>query len=104
MYDPNAGAMPPDLMSMMGGGEAPPEAPPEESAGSEDTLTILQRMIEDAQAYIDAEKDPEDRATMSKVLQTLLQYQADEQKEKDSALGTSPAMKHMRRNSGQRSQ
>lgn len=84
--------MPAGLLSMLQGGMGTQEEQQPES-----TVEILRRMIEDAKRYIDVEQDPEDKATMSKILQTLLQYEADEQRERDSALGASPAVKYLRR-------
>ncbi len=98
---PSGGGMPPGLAALAGG--APPPSIQLPSGGNDEGRSpeeILRDMIADAHAYIKAEKDPEDRATMSKVLQTLLQYQADEQKQRDAALGTSPAVKHLRSVSG----
>lgn len=54
-------------------------------------------MIELAKRYIDVDQDPEDKATMAKVLQTLMKYEADEQRERDAALGTSPSQRYLRR-------
>ena len=85
--------MPPGLADLLGGGGAPPQ----QGGGDESSaLQILKQMIQLGKQYVDVEPDPEDKATMGKILQLLLQYEAKDQKEKDAALGTSPALKHVR--------
>lgn len=93
--------LPPDMMAAIGGGEssAPVPAGGESapSEGGESTTAILERMISDAQAYITAEKDPEDKLTMTKVLTTLQQYLAEEQKEQDDLLAGKASPKVLRK-------
>lgn len=93
---PQGGGSP--LDALMGGGPPPveePEAAPDEGGGS--TVEILDRMISDAMAYIDAETDEEDKATMTKVLSTLQGYKASEQKERDGMMQGKVTPKGMRK-------
>lgn len=87
----------PRILGLLGGGGPRPPGPPQATGPPGDTIEILRRMIDLAKQYIEVEQDPEDKHTMAKVLQTLLQYQADEQKERDTAVGASPAVKYLRR-------
>jgi hypothetical protein len=94
---PEDQSMPPELLGLLGGGPAEEELPVDEAPEEEDPVSILQQMIELAMRYQEVEEDPEDRATMAKLLATLRQYEANEQKERDQALGAGPAVKFMRR-------
>lgn len=49
------------------------------------------------QAALDAEKDPEDRAEIAKLLASCHKIEADRQKERDSAMGLSAQHKFIRR-------
>lgn len=50
-------------------------------------MAILDRMIQDAQAFIKTQQtDPIDTETMGKVLQQLLGYKAKEQKDQQDAM------------------
>lgn len=97
--------LPPDMMAAFGGAgadpsgapvdaQAPSEAP---SEGGGSTTEILERMIADAQAYIEVEQDAEDKLTMTKVLTTLQGYLAAEQKEQDDLLAGKASPKVLRK-------
>lgn len=98
--DPGGG-----LAALFGGGgpAGPPPGPeqqgPAEGGDTDNPVSILQRMIDDAKTYLDVEQDEEDKATMTKVLSQLQSYLAKEQKEAHAALGVSPAQKFMAKRS-----
>lgn len=99
-----------DILGMIGGASAsaeggalPPQVSPPpgatgqtQSMGGGDTVSILRQMIDLAKSYMEAESDEEDIATMTKVLQTLQQYLADEQAERDDAMQGKFSPKAMR--------
>lgn len=91
--------MPPSITVGGGpGGDTPDGGAGGPGGNSEQqALALLRRMIDLATQYIQVEPDPEDRATMSKLLATLHDYEAKDQKEADAAMGTGPAQKFMRR-------
>lgn len=64
-----------------------------------DAVAILKKMISLAQQYVQVEQDDTDKHTMMKVLTQLQSYLANEQKEQEAAMGTSPAMKFLSKNS-----
>ncbi len=96
--------IPPDLQALLGAHDAavggPPQgqdpgivgpgAPPPQDQGpppEEDPVAILDRMIQDAQAFIATQQtDPVDSHTMSGVLQKLLDYKAKEQKDQENMM------------------
>lgn len=94
------GGPPPGLaeaLAGLGGGgppQAPDEAPPDEQAPT-DTVEILKQMIDLAMQYQDVEDDDVDKANVAKILAQLQGMLATEQKEKESALGVSPAVKYL---------
>ncbi len=105
--------LPPELAALMGGGGGAPMAggdpmagmAPEPAAdpaagGGDSTTSILERMIADAKLYVEVEQDEEDKLTMTKVLTTLQQYLADEQKETDDLLGGKVSPRALRKVSG----
>lgn len=103
--------LPPELAALMGGGGGDPMAgaapdpmagapAPGQDADGEDTVAILERMIADAQKYLQVEQDEEDKLTMTKVLQQLQQYKANEQKETDDLLGGKVSPRALRRVAG----
>lgn len=74
------------------GGELGPAMPAPAGAEAADTISILKQMLDLAQQYLVVEEDEEDKLTMTKVLQQLQGYLAEEQKEKDGMLqGKMPA-------------
>lgn len=81
------------LLGAMGGGGAPQGPPAPAPRG--DTVSILKQMIELAIQYQQVEEDDVDKANVAKVLQQLQAMLATEQKEKESALGTTPALKFL---------
>jgi hypothetical protein len=112
--------MPPELLELLAGGGAPAEAPmgpaeapmPPDSGGvapasssspaggQQAAIEILKQMISLAQEYVQVEPDDIDKETMTKVLSTLQGYLAKNQKESEAAMGTTPALKGMRRAMG----
>lgn len=71
------------------------QQPPAPQSGG-DTVDILRQMIDLAKNYIDAEQDEDDKLTMTKVLTTLQQYLAAEQKERDDAMQGKASPKMLR--------
>lgn len=57
----------------------------------------LGRAADALQAALDAEKDPEDRAEIAKLLAACHKIEADRQKERDGAMGLSSQHKFIRR-------
>lgn len=92
--------MPPELMAFLqqhAAAGAPPAGPPgppgAPGAGNEaQPLAILRQMIQLGQRYVQLEPDPEDRATMAKVLATLHQYEAKDQQDAQRVMGANPSM------------
>jgi hypothetical protein len=66
-----------------------PHAPSEGNAGD--------KAVSALQAWLHSEQDPQDKAVISGLLQKAHQLQANEAKEKDAAIGVSPAQKFIRR-------
>ena len=89
--------MPPDLMSMLGGGgpQGPPPGPPAppaspaspEGDGGGSTSDVIKEMISAAMAYLDIEDDEQEKAQMTAVLKSLQDFLAREQKEEQDAMG-----------------
>ncbi len=77
----------------MGGPPGPPPGPP---AGGGNALAYLRQALQALRQYEQAEPDPEDKAVAAKVYGLLIQLMAKDQKEKDAAMGTTPAHKAMR--------
>jgi hypothetical protein len=75
---------------IVGPGAPQDQAPPPQDQGpppEEDPVAILDRMIQDAQAFIATQQtDPVDSHTMSGVLQKLLDYKAKEQKDQENMM------------------
>jgi hypothetical protein len=103
------GGVPPELMAaLQGGGAAPPgmgmAPPPQDFSGeqagpppnSADALADLIQLVQ-SHPYVQTEQDPEDIAAIQNIIAQLTKLQAKQQKEKDAALGVSPAQKGMRR-------
>ena len=100
-----APSLPPGLQALLSGGNAaPPGQPPPQQAPSapespevaRQELQILQQMIDLGNHYQAIQPDAEQRATMAKVLVTLHQYMAQEQKDAQTALGGGPATRVLR--------
>jgi hypothetical protein len=91
--------LPPE--AMMGGappmGPPPMGPPPAPEGGGESTTDILEQMIELSKLYIETDEDEEDKLTMTKVLQILQKYLADEQKEAQDAMSGKLSPKIMAR-------
>lgn len=79
-------ALSPDVLAALAGPAQDTAAPQAPDAGGDDTVSILKNMIDQANRYLEVEDDEADRLTMQKVLVTLQQYLANEQKEHDDAM------------------
>ena len=91
---PGAGGLPPDIMAALSGGGATPQGAP---ADGGQPLDLVEQVIELVKQIIDAEPEPEDQATWSNVLNTIMQYQAKDQKEQDAMLGGKVSPKGLRK-------
>jgi len=79
---------------------AVPAGPAGAIPGQPDTpeaAEALQNAIDALDAYMRAERDPQDRAVAAKCLAQLHGLMGGRQKEADAAMGTSPALKFVRR-------
>jgi hypothetical protein len=73
-----------------------PPPPPGDAGGVGDDAKF--KIIEDTLAsLIKSEKDPEERAALIKIHGAVAQIQAGHQKQTDAMMGTSPAVKGLRR-------
>lgn len=61
------------------------------------SIDLLKQMINLAHRYIAVEPDAVDKQTMAKVLSTLTGYLANDQKQQEAAMGTTPAVKFMQK-------
>ena len=77
-----------------------PMSSPGPGESEQEPLRILDQMIQLAKRYIDVEPDAVDKATMGKLLQTLLQYQAKDQSDADAALGSAGTARILRKSGG----
>lgn len=97
---PAQGGPPPGLLALLqgAGGAQPPQQAPQSGGGDErQAIQLLKQMIQLGNQYIQVEPDAADKATMAKVLGTLHQYLAAEQKDAETALGGGPATRVMRK-------
>ena len=78
----------------------PPGAAPGGGGNPQSALQYLRQAIQALRQYESAEPDPEDKAVAAKVAGLLMQLIAKDQKEKDAALGSTPAHKAMRNAAG----
>lgn len=88
------GGPPPGLQASPSG----PAGPPSPQGG--DPVTYLKLAMEAVLKAGQAETDEEDKAALAKVFAQLQQIMAKDQKEKDAAMGTTPAHKYMRSQAG----
>lgn len=97
MFPPDLGAPPPghppSIQIGGGGGE---EAPPEQQA-SGDAVELLKQALDNLTQAMDADADPNEDAQIAAVAAKLKTIIAGRHKEKEAALGTSPALKHVQR-------
>jgi hypothetical protein len=98
-----------DLAGLLGGppppGGAPPGAPPAPtgSVTSRDEgsdLDHVRTAIQALQIYAEGNHDDVELAKVHKCIVALQSILADHAKNRDAAMGTTPAMKHIRRTSG----
>lgn len=102
---PQPGPIPPALLAVLaahqGGAAGPPPSSPEPTPdpgeNEREPIQILQQMIQLGSRYIQVEPDAEDKATMAKLLATLHQYLAQEQKDAEGALGGGAPTRLLRR-------
>lgn len=106
--------LPPELMmALMGGGAPPglagpggpppglgPPPGPDSDAGAMSAGDHLREALKHIDAYRSQETDDEDLAAAAKMIAALQGLFAKQQKEKEAAMGTSPAIKGMRRMGG----
>lgn len=83
----------------------PQAGPPPPGAGggggnAQQAIAFLKQGIQNLHQAMNAEPDPEDKAVLAKTVSLLMQMIAKDQKEKDAALGTTPAHKAMRNSTG----
>ncbi len=105
-------SVPPELMAALqqAQGGPPPDAygapadatyaPPEQQAPEQTPEDILNQMIELAKQHLTVETDPGQLAKMTKVLDSLMQNLAQEQKEMHDALGGKVSPRLMARSLG----
>lgn len=103
MQPQGASPIPPALLAVLaahqGGAQpqAPQPAPQEQDESERGPIEILKQMIQLGNQFIQEEPDAADKATMAKLLATLHQYLAQEQKDAESALGGGSATRLLRR-------
>lgn len=94
-----AGPPPPgapgDNANALVGGGSPPVVGGGDDGGQ--AALILRAMINLAHKFIAVEPDAVDKQTMAKVMMTLTGYLAKEQKDKEAAMGSSPAMRFIQK-------
>lgn len=80
----------------MGGGGAPP-APPAGGGGGEDSVAEIQEALNALQDILRETMDPEVQAAVSTAESALSKLVLALQKQKDAAMGTTPAHKYVER-------
>ncbi len=88
------------MEQMMGGGEGAPSPPPQgggPGATTPEELAALQEASAAIQKYIGVETDEVDKAAGAKILASIHALLGGRQKEQESALGISPALKMVSR-------
>lgn len=96
--------LPPGLAALLAGAGQqadptqgqPQQNTPETPEVARQELALLQQMIDLGTKYQSIQPDAEHRATMAKVLVTLHQYMAQEQKDAETALGGGPTTRILR--------
>ena len=97
-----------DMAALMGGGGAPapggpspmgagPEGPPQGGGSEEEALPEIQDVLNTIQELLTATQDPEEQAALSKAESALTALVLALQKQKDAAMGTTPAHKYVAR-------
>lgn len=90
-------AGPPPSISVPPPGAVGPGGPGGDGPDSPQSAAALQEAEAAIQKFISLEKDPQDKAIGSKILQQIHAISAARAKEVDQALGVSPAVKMLRR-------
>lgn len=80
--------------------QAPPPAPGAEDDGTQGVKPLIARMIQLGTQAAQLERDPIERAALAKIVATLHDFEAREQKQRDSAMGAGPAVQLLRRTQG----
>jgi hypothetical protein len=97
-----AGGAPPDagppVAPGMGDAGPAPEPPPVD--GHEDRMANIQAFLNDLQGMLQETQDPEEQAAISKAESALSALIASLSKQKDAAMGTTPAHKYVARANG----
>ncbi len=99
-------ALPPDLASSLQGaaggdpGAAAPPAPAPDEQGGGEASDLLSQALSLVRQATDAEPDPEVKHALEDISTKLQKIAADEQKLLDSATGTTPGAKLVRKLSG----
>lgn len=88
------GGPPPDMGGMMGGSQLGPE---DQAQGGDPVPDLLQQAIDALHQAFAAETEPIDKEMIAKALTSVQQILAQEQKEKDQAMG-GPGVRMIRRN------
>lgn len=85
----------------LGGPQPAPAAPPEEeAAGSEDPVDLMKQALDLVRRALAVEKDEEDVLMLEKTTTQIQQYIANDQKMVDTAMGTGPGHKALRKLQG----
>ena len=101
-------AVPPELVAALQGGP-PPDAPDTPGPGPSDSITSrdsgedldhIRTAIQALQLYAEGNHDDQELAAVHKCIVALQNILANHAKNRDAALGTTSAMKHVRRVSG----
>lgn len=92
------GGPPPAGPDPLSGGGAPP-APPQ-GGDSEEALPEIQDVLNLIQEMLAATQDPEEQAALSAAETALTKLVLNLQKQKDAAMGTTPAHKYVQRAAG----
>lgn len=100
---PPMGGPPPELMAMLAGAGAPPGPAAPEAPSFKDPSEALRDLFElvKSHPYLQMETDDADIAQLHKILTSMADLLAKNQKQAETALGVGPAQKFMMKQSGQ---
>lgn len=88
------------LAAHAAGAQGAPAPMPSEAPDNDNPAPLISRMIQLGVQATQSIKDPIERAAMAKIVAQLHQFEANEQKEHDAAMGAGPAVKLVRRVQG----
>lgn len=84
------------------GGPPPgPVGPPQQGGGGGNFTQLVQQMIDLGTQAMRSAPDPVEASGMAKIVASLHDFEASAQKDRDAAMGVSPAVRAMRRSSAQ---